>query len=58
MALASDVLRDEAARFRRMQFLIADPQTLKAIEDHARELEQRADWIDRQDTAASKNGGN
>ena len=46
MSIAADALRAEAARFRRMKFLIADAQTLKAIEDYAQELEQRADAIE------------
>ena len=46
MSFSSDALREEAARFRRMKFLIADPQALKAIEDYARELEQRAEALD------------
>ena len=46
MSFASDTLRQEAARFRRMKFLIADAQTLKAIEDYAQELEQKADAME------------
>jgi len=48
MSLASDALRDEAARFRRMKLLISDPRTLRVIEDYAAELEARADRIDAQ----------
>jgi len=46
MSLASDALRDEAARFRRMKLLISDARTLRVIEDYAAELEARADRID------------
>ena len=46
MSFASDALRDEAARFRRMKFMIDDPRTLRVIEEYAQELEARADRID------------
>lgn len=46
MSFASDALRAEAARFRRMKFLIADVQTLKAIEEYAQELEQKAEAME------------
>ena len=46
MSLASDALRAEAARFRRLKFLVTDPQALAAIEDYACELDQRANAIE------------
>ena len=46
MSFASDALRDEAARFRRMKFMIDDARTLGVIEEYALELEARAALID------------
>ena len=46
MSFASDALRDEAARFRRMKFMIDDARTLRVIEEYALELEARAALID------------
>lgn len=46
MSFASDAMRDEAARFRRMKLLISDDRTLQVIEAYAAELEARADRMD------------
>lgn len=51
MSFASDALRAEAARFRRLKILISDAQAGKAIDDYAKELEERARALD--DQAAS-----
>ena len=48
MSFASDALRAEAARFRRLKILISDAQAGKAIDDYAKELEERARAIDDQ----------
>lgn len=46
MSFASDALRDEAARFRRMKLLISDARTLQVLEEYAAELDARADRMD------------
>jgi hypothetical protein len=49
MSAASEKLRREAARVRRMKFLIVDAPALDAIEQRARELERRAEAIEAQE---------
>lgn len=47
MSVASAAaLREQAARFRRLSFLITDARASKAIEDHVRDLARRAEELE------------